>query len=67
MRLFADSYTFGTVEHFTSFIRAFNFTFGFFAFNIANSVFGFSARSMAFRGFANGIANSGTVWIVAFP
>jgi len=43
MGLFADSDTFGAVKHFTSFIGAFNFTFGFFAFDVANGVFGFSA------------------------
>ena len=43
VRLFANSNTFGAVKHFTSFIRAFNFAFWFFAFNIANSVFRFRA------------------------
>jgi hypothetical protein len=43
MWLFANSYTFWTVKHFTSFIRAFNFTFGFFTFNITDCVFGFGA------------------------
>jgi hypothetical protein len=43
VRLFANSYTFRAVKHFTAFIRAFDFAFGFFAFDIANSVFGFSA------------------------
>ena len=43
MGLFADSYALRTVEHFASFIWAFNFTLWFFAFDIANSVFGFSA------------------------
>jgi len=43
MRLFADSYAFRAVKHFAAFIRAFNFAFGFFAFNIANCVFRFGA------------------------
>jgi hypothetical protein len=67
MWLFAYSYAFRTVEHFTSFIRAFNFTFRFFAFDIANSVFGFSTRSVTFGRFTNRVANSGTVWIIALP
>jgi len=67
MRLFADSDALGTVKHFTSFIGTFNFTFGFFAFDIANSVFGFGARSVAFRGFTNGVADSGAMRIIALP
>ena len=67
MGLFADSNALGAVEHFTSLIRAFNFTFGFFAFNIADSVFGFSAGSVALRGFADWVANSGAMWVVTFP
>ena len=43
MGLFADSNTFRAVKHFTSLIRAFNFTFGFFAFDVADCVFGFGA------------------------
>ena len=39
VRLFAYSNALGAVEHFTSFIRAFNFAFGFFAFNVADCVF----------------------------
>ena len=67
MGLFADSNTFWAVKHFTSLIRAFNFTFGFFAFDVANSVFGFSTGSVALRGFANWVANSGAMWVVTFP
>ena len=67
MGLFADSDTFRTVKHFTSFIGAFNFAFGFFTFDVANGIFGFSAGSVAFWGFANWVANSGTVWIITFP
>ena len=65
--LFADSYTFRTVIHFATFVGTFDFTFRFFTFNIANSVSGFSAGSVAFRGFANGVTNSGTMGVVAFP
>ena len=43
MGLFAYGNTLGAVEHFTSLIRAFNFTFGFFAFDVTNCVFGFGA------------------------
>ena len=43
MGLFADSYAFRAVKHFTTFIRAFNFAFGFFAFDVANGVFRFGA------------------------
>ena len=67
MGLFADSDALGAVEHFTSLIRAFNFTFGFFAFDVANSVFGFSTGSVALRGFANWVANGGAMWVVTFP
>jgi len=67
MGLFADSDTFGAVEHFATFIGAFNFTFGFFAFDIANGVFGFSARGVTFRGFANWVANSRAMWVITFP
>ena len=41
MGLFADGDTFWAVKHFTSLIWAFNFAFGFFAFDVANGVFGF--------------------------
>ena len=67
MGLFAYSNTFGAVKHFTSFIGTFNFTFGFFAFDVADCVFGFSAGSVAFWGFANWVANSGAMWVVTFP
>ena len=67
MGLFADSDALGAVEHFTSLIGAFNFTFGFFAFNIADSVFGFGAGSMALGGFADWVANSGAMWVIALP
>ena len=65
--LFADGHTFRTVEHFTTFIRAFNFTFGFLTFYITNCVFGFSTGSVTFGRFANGVANGRAVRIIAFP
>jgi len=43
VRLFANSNALGAVKHFTTFVGAFDFTFRFFAFNIANSVFRFGA------------------------
>jgi hypothetical protein len=67
MGLFADCNTFWAVEHFTSLIRAFNFTFGFFAFDVANGVFGFGTGSVALGGFANWVANGGAMWVVTFP
>jgi len=67
MGLFANCDTFGAVEHFATFIWAFDFTFGFFAFNVADGVFGFGARSMAFWWFANWVANSGAMRIIALP
>jgi len=43
MRLFANSNALGAIEHFASFIGTFDFTFRFFAFNVANGVFRFGA------------------------
>jgi hypothetical protein len=43
VRLLANCNTLGTVEHFATFIRTFNFTLRFFTFYIANCIFGFSA------------------------
>jgi hypothetical protein len=43
MRLLANSNAFGAIEHFASFIGTFDFTFWFFAFNIANRIFRFGA------------------------
>ena len=67
MGWFADGNTFRTVEHFTSFIWAFNFTFRFFTFYIANCVFGFSTTGVTFRRFADWVANGRTVRIITFP
>jgi hypothetical protein len=67
MRLLAHRHAFRTIEHFASFIRAFNFTFRFLTFHVANCIFRFSTRSMAFWGFADWITNSWAMWIVTFP
>ena len=67
MRLFTDSDALRAVEHFTSFIRAFNFTFRFLTFYVADSVLGFGTTGVAFRRFTYGIADSGAVRIVTFP
>ena len=67
VRLFADSDAFRAVEHFASFIGAFNFTFGFLTFDIADGVLGFSTRSVTFRRFADRVANCRAVRIIALP
>jgi len=67
MRLFANSYALRAIKHFASFIRAFDFTFWFFAFDVANCVFRLGTGSMALRRFADWIANSRAMRIVAFP
>ena len=67
MRSFANCYTFWAIEHFASFIWAFNFTLRFLAFNIANCVFGFGTASVAFWRFAYWVADSGAVWVITFP
>ena len=67
MRLFADSYALRAVEHLATFVRAFDFTFRFFAFDIANCVFRFGTGSMAFRRLADWIADCRAMRIVAFP
>jgi hypothetical protein len=67
MRLFANSYALRAIKHFASFIRAFDFTFWFFAFDVANCVFRLGAGSMALRRFADWIANSRAMGIIAFP
>ena len=67
VRLFADGDALGAVEHLAAFIRAFNFTFRFLAFDIANGVLGLSARSVALRRLAHWVANSRAVRIVTLP
>jgi len=57
VRSFAYGDTFRTVEHLTSFIRAFDFAFGLFALNIADSVLGLCARGMALRRLANRVTD----------
>ena len=67
MGLLADGDALGAVEHFAAFIRAFNFALRLLALDVANGVLGFGAGSMAFRRFADGVANSGAVGVVALP
>ena len=67
VRLFANSNALGAIKHFASFIRALDFAFRFFAFNIANSVFRFGAGGMALGGFADRVANSRAMGVIAFP
>jgi len=65
--LFADGDALGAVEHFASFIRAFDLALGFLAFYVANSVFRLGAGSVAFGRLANGVANRRAVRVVTFP
>jgi len=67
VRLFTDGNTFRAIFSFTSLVGTFDFTIGFFTFNITDGVSGFLTRSVAFRGFTNGVTNSGTFWVIAFP
>ncbi len=67
VRLFADGDAFGAVEHFTSFIRAFNLAFRFLTFYVANGIFGLSATGVAFGRLADGVADGRAVRIIAFP
>jgi hypothetical protein len=67
MRSFADSDTFGTVEHLASLVWAFNLTFRLLTFYITNSVLWFGARSVTFGRFAHRIADCRAVWVIAFP
>ncbi len=67
VRLFAYSNALRTVEHFATFIWAFNLAFGFFTFYITDCVFWFGARSVAFGRLANGITNCWAMGIIAFP
>ena len=67
VRLLANSNAFRAVEHFATFIRALNLTLWFFTLDITDGILGFSATGVTFRGFANRVANGGTVRIVTFP
>jgi hypothetical protein len=67
VRLFANCNALGAVEHFAAFVGALDFTFGLFAFDIADCVFGFGAGSMAFGGFADWVANGWAVRVIALP
>jgi len=67
MGLLANSDTLRAVEHFATFIWAFNFAFRFLTLYIADSVFRFSATCVAFRRLADWVANSRAVRIITFP
>jgi predicted small integral membrane protein len=67
MRSFADSNAFRAIKHLTSLIRALNFTFWLFTFDVANGVLWFCARGMAFRRLADRITYCRTMRIVALP
>jgi len=67
VRLLANSYALRAVEHFTTFIWTFNFTFRLLALNIANGILRFSAGCVTFRRFTYRIANSRAVGVIAFP
>ena len=67
MGLLANSDTLRAVEHFATFIWAFNFAFGFLTLYIADSVFRFSATGVAFRRLTDWVANCRAVRIITFP
>jgi len=67
MRSFADSNTFWAVEHFTAFVRALDFALRLLALDVADRVFGFRTRSVAFWRLADGITYRRAVWVVALP
>ena len=67
MGLFAYSNAFRAVKHFAAFIWAFDFTYWFLTFYIANCVFRFCTRCVASGGFAHRIANCWAVGVIALP
>jgi len=67
VRLFTDGHTFRAVFSFTGLVGTFNFTIGFFTFNITDSVSRFLARGVAFGGFTDGVTNGRAFGIVTFP
>jgi hypothetical protein len=67
MGLLANSNTLRAVEHFATFVRAFNFTLGFLTLHIADGVLGFSATGVAFGRLTDRVADSRAVRIVTFP
>ena len=67
VRLFADGDALRAVEHFATFIRALNFTFGLLALDVANGILGLSAGGVAFGGLADGVADGRAVRVVTFP
>jgi hypothetical protein len=67
VRSFAYSDTLWAVEQLASLVRALDFTLRLFAFDVANGVFGFSARCVAFRRLANWVTDCRAMGIIAFP
>jgi hypothetical protein len=64
---FTNGYTFGTVIHFTSFIRAHDLTVGLFTLDITNGILRFLTGRMAFGRFTDGSADSITFGIITLP
>ena len=67
MGLLAYSNTFWAVEHFTAFVWAFYLALWFFTLNVADSILWLSAWCVASWGFADWIADSGAMWVIALP
>ena len=67
VRLLADCHTFWAIEHFASFIWAFNFALGFFTFYVADGVLRLRAGGVTLGGFTYRIANGGAVRVITFP
>jgi hypothetical protein len=65
--LLANSYALRAVEHFATFIGAFDFTFRLLALDIADSILRFSAGCVTFGRLAHRVANSRAVRVVALP
>ena len=64
---FTDSDTFGTVIHFTGFIRAHDLTVGLFTLDITDGILGFLARRVAFRRFTDRSTHSITFGVITLP
>jgi hypothetical protein len=67
MWFFTDSDTFGTIIHFTCFIRTHDLTVGFFTFDITNSILRFLARRVTSGGFTDWSTNGITFGIITLP
>lgn len=67
MGLFADSNALRAVEQLAAFVRALNLTLRLLAFDVANSVFGFSTGSMALGRLTYRVADGRAVRVVALP